>query len=148
MHDSSVVRHGGGEHSLRLTAPKAGAGHRAWSYPVKADMLVGEEYILSIWAKGGGEGQTLAVGFEALFGEAQAPCPSGTVGQCSYTPQTIPLVSHEWRHHQLIAKCRFQPDQSGYYGSAGMISVELVSRGTAWVDDVVLTLKNNTAIKV
>ena len=33
---------------------------------------------------------------------------------------------------------------TGYHGGAGMVSIELVSAGTAWIDDVVLTLKNNT----
>ena len=148
--DSSVVRAGGGRHSLRLTTPTAAtqtapaSGQRAWSFPVKADMVVGAAYYLAFWARGGEEAQALTIGFEALFGEAKALCPSGRHAQCSYTPQTFNLKLNEWTHHELSATCRFQPDKTGYYGAAGMVSLELLGAGAAWVDDVVLTLKNNT----
>ena len=114
QHDSCVVRAAGGRHSLRLTTPAARAGLRVWSFPVKADMLVGEQYSLSFWARGGEEGQRLGVGMEALFGEARAPCPSGAIAQCSYTPQPVALSFGRWRRHELTAACRFRPDQSGY----------------------------------
>ena len=107
-------------------------------------MIVGEQYSLSFWARGGEEGHQLGVGMEAMFGQAEAPCPSGAVAQCSYTPQRIALSFNEWSRHELTAPCRFKPDQTGYYGAAGMVSFELVDAGMAWIDDVVLTLKNNT----
>jgi hypothetical protein len=144
VHDTCVVRPGGGRHSLRLTTPSQGRGQRAWSFPVKADMVVGQEYSLSFWARGNEKAQTLTVGFEALFGEEKALCPSGVEAQCSYTPQPFTLDLHTWSKHELLAACKFQPDKSGYLGAAGMVSFELLSPGTAWVDDVVLTLKNNT----
>ena len=51
-----------------------------------------------------------------------------------------------WKRFEWVGKCRFQPDHTGYYGAAGMVSVELVSPGRAWVDDVRLTLRNNTVV--
>ena len=146
QHDSSVVRPGSGRHSLRLTSPAAGTGLRAWSFPIKADMIVGEQYALSFWARGGEEDQHLGVGMEAMFGRAEAPCPSGAVAQCSYTPQRVALSFNEWSRHELTAPCRFKPDQTGYNGAAGMVSFELIDSGVAWIDDVVLTLKNNTLV--
>ena len=108
-------------------------------------MLVGADYSLSLWARGDEEAQTLAVGFEALFGQAMTPCPGGAPrGQCSYTPQPVSLERGVWKRFEWFGKCRFQPDHTGYYGAAGMVSIELVSSGRAWVDDVRLTLRNNT----
>lgn len=144
QHDSSTVRLGSGRHSLRLTSPAVGTGLRVWSFPLKADMLVGELYSLSFWARGGEEGLHLGVGMEAMFGHAEAPCPSGAVAQCSYTPQRISLSFNKWSRHELTAPCRFEPDETGYYGAAGMVSFELIDSGVAWIDDVVLTLLNNT----
>ena len=95
----------------------------------------------------GEEAQALTIGFEALFGEAKALCPSGRHAQCSYTPQTFNLKLNEWTHHELSATCRFQPDKTGYYGAAGMVSLELLGAGAAWVDDVVLTLVFQDAAK-
>ena len=111
---------------------------------------------------------------QALFGSEVADCPSGERGPCSYTPQAqhsifesrstahghaaqglatspppsplqnLSLALGEWSRHELLAKARFAPDTTGYHGAAGMVSIELLSAGSAWVDDVVLTLRNNT----
>ena len=145
-HDSCVAPPGGARHSLRLTTPTPGAGLRAWSYPVKAAMVVGETYTLSLLARGGDAGQTLTVGLEALFGHDGVPCPGAGEpdGQCSYTPQPMRLEQGKWTRLELTAKCRFQPDTTGYFGAAGMVSVELISAGTAWIADVRLHLKNLT----
>ena len=109
---------------------------------MKAKLIVGAEYSLSFWARGGDDAQTLHAGFEALFGEEDAPCPGGTRGQCSYTPQPIALTLNKWKKFELVGKAKFQPDSTGYYGFAAMASFELVSTGTAWIDNVVLTLRN------
>ena len=140
LHDSCVFAPSGsrGTHSLRLTTPAAGSGMRAWSYPVKADLLVGSDYSLTFWARGGEAQQTLAIGFEALFGAEDVPCPGGSRGQCSYTPQPVTLELNKWVKFEKRAKARFQPDHTGYYGAAGMVSFELVSVGVAWIDEVVL----------
>ena len=146
MHDASVPSPGS-RHSIRLTTPgPPGSGLRAWSYPVKAAMVVGAEYVLSLAARGGEDGQTLTVGFEALWGEAVTPCPGAGVpdGPCSYTPRPLSLQRGAWTRHELTGTCRFQPDRSGYSSAAGMVSIELLSAGAAWVGDVRLTLKNNT----
>ena len=143
VQDSCVVRHGSGRHSLRMTTPREGRGLRAWSYPVKTTLLVGSEYTLSFWARGGEVNQTLHVGFEALFGEVAVRCPGGAISQCSYTPQAVTLEFNTWRQFVLRSTCRFQPDQTGYLGAAGMVSIELVSAGSAWVDDIVLALSSH-----
>ena len=74
---------------------------------------MGEEYSLSLWARGGEAAQRLTVGFEALFGAPVADCPSGERGPCSYTPQNVSLDLGEWARHELVAKCRFAPDKTG-----------------------------------
>ena len=146
-HDTCVTPPGL-RHSLRLTTPTDGAGLRAWSYPIKADMVVGEEYTLSLLARGGEEGQTLAVGLEALFGQDNVTCPGvgSPNGQCSYTPQLLRLEQGTWTRLELAGKCRFQPDETGSFGAAGMVSVELLSAGMAWIADVRLHLKNVTGL--
>ena len=137
---------------MRLVTPAEGKGLRLWTLPVKAPMLVGQSYNLSFWARGrshsgssasgtGSSASTLLVGMEALFGEANVTCPDGSWGQCSYTPQQVQLRD-EWTLHQFVAPCRFVPDRSGYNGAAGMVSMELASVGTAWVDDLALSLSH------
>ena len=146
-HDASVAPPGL-RHSLRLTTPVVGAGLRAWSYPIKANMTVGEEYTLSLQARGGDAGQNLTIGLEALFGHDAVPCPGTGVpdGQCSYTPQPLRLELNTWTRHELTAKCRFQPDQTGYFGAAGMVSIELISAGVAWIADVRLHRRGMAAV--
>lgn len=138
--DSCVVREGGGRHSLRIVTPSEGTGLRTWSFPIKADLRVGEAYSLSFWARGGEASQTLHVGYEPLFGNASAICPSGVMAECSYTPQPVQLSYNQWTQYELTGVARFQPDTTGYRGGASMVSFELVDTGTAWIDDVVLTL--------
>ena len=112
-------------------------------------MVMGAQYVLSLAARGGETGQTLTAGFEALWGKAEAPCPGGgrPNGQCSYTPQPLNLQRNTWTRHELTGTCRFQPDRTGYGSGAGMLSIELLSTGAAWVGDVRLTLKNNTGVE-
>lgn len=139
-HDANVLRAGGGRHSYRLTTPAAGKGLRIWSYPVNAPLLVGRRYTLSLWARGAEAGATVHVGFEALFGAPNVTCPSGRRGQCSYTPRALQPPAREWRRFEWSAAARFEPDKTGWHGAAGMVSIELVSNGTAWVDGVELAL--------
>ena len=79
------------------------------------------------------------VGMEAMFGKSNVTCPGGSYGQCSYTPQAL-NVSAQWEEHTLKQIVRFQPDHTGYAGAAGMISIELMEQGVAWIDDVQLAL--------
>ena len=98
-------------------------------------------YELSLWARGA-SGMSLSVGMEALFGQANVSCPGGTHGQCSYTPQTL-LLHQNWTRYVLRRQCQFAPDTTGYFGAAGMISVELVEQGVAWVDELALSIVDN-----
>ena len=49
-------------------------------------------------------------------------------------------IEKNWTQHTLKAKCLFVPDKTGYDGAAGMVSIELVEPGVAWVDDLSLAL--------
>jgi hypothetical protein len=77
-----------GMHAMRLRTPGAASGLRLWSFPIKAKLLEGAMYTVSLWARGGDNAQTLHVGMEALFGSNETQCPmdAGT-GQCSYVSQ-------------------------------------------------------------
>ena len=56
-------------------------------------------------------------GFEALFGAANVSCPDDSRGDCSYTPQNITLPARAWQRFSFSARCRFQPDHTGYHGA-------------------------------
>ena len=140
----------GGTHSMRLTTPTQGKGLRLWTLPVKAELLVNRTYSLSLWTKSVTKGATLSVGFEALFGKANVSCPAAkgeapSYGQCSYTPQPV-VMSTSWEQKTWEVPARFQPDKTGYNGAAGMISIELIEPGVAWVDDLKLKLKTDEAV--
>ena len=82
-------------------------------------------------------------------------------GQCSYTPRPIMLELNVWKQYKFTAEAQFGanrsltrsacpplpvladhrccaavPDTSGYLGAAGMVSIELMEQGVAWVDDL------------
>ena len=55
---------------------------------------------------------------------------------CPQTPQPIALELNTWRQFSFTHMARFVPDTTGYLGGAGMVSLELVTAGVAWVDDL------------
>ena len=70
MHDSPAPSPGK-RYSIRLHPGAQGSGLRAWSYPIEAKIVVGT--VLSPAVRGGEAGQTLTVGFEALWDKAETP---------------------------------------------------------------------------
>jgi hypothetical protein len=54
----------------------------------------------------------------------------------SQTPQPITLELNTWKHFSFSRRALFVPDTTGYLGGAGMVSLELMEQGVAWVDDL------------
>jgi hypothetical protein len=102
--DARVARHG--QHSVRLTSPSEDATVRMRQFPVK--LMGGQEYRLSIWAKGKSEGVKLGLSFGGMMKE------------------DIPLTT-DWQEFTYTVT----PEEDMRRAT---VAISLASPGVAWVD--------------
>ncbi len=139
--DARVAR--SGEHSVRLVTPEDGCGATLSFFP--SYLEYGHTYRLSLWAKGAPRRDAWpAKGFFYRLFHKRPAAPSFRITAGGITGKTFPLTT-EWKRYEMF----ITPQDSSQQVVRVSPSLTLVTRGTAWFDDLslepVILLKTQVA---